>query len=122
MARSLDRPPNLLPRRHVVTTLLVLMLLIASGVLFRLSNADLGIWDAGDNPAPTRLTLQVPRGSDDNQQPAASLPAPAPTPTMPPAVALRSPAALPAQIAAKVEIVWPHDNLPVREASLANVT
>ena len=46
--------------------------------------------------------------------------APAPTPTSPPATLLPTPGQ--PYIRSKIEIVWPHDNAPVREATRANVT
>ncbi|HEX9118632.1 MAG TPA: hypothetical protein VGA61_21375 [Anaerolineae bacterium] len=116
----MDPSPNPLPRRYATTVLLVLTLAIASGVLFRLSSAALPAPDADGDP-PRGLAVSSisasPAGSRD--RPAKY---PAPTPTLPAADAFSAAMARPARLQAKIEIVWPHDNAPVREANLANIT
>jgi len=98
----------------LVTTLLILLpALLLEGCAHPRSLQASVVPPAAPAPIPT------PTVTAESMQ---STPTSTPAPTSAPAPTTPSPAPGQPYIRSKIEIVWPHNNVPVREATRANVT
>ncbi len=121
MALRPGRLAKVLPRYHTIPWLLILGLAIVAAVVVLRVSAG-AIQTPGGAPAiaraddTARVFIPVAGIARSRRAPAS------PTPTLPAAFTAQATVAPTRTLQAKVEIVWPHENAPVREAELANIT